>query len=62
MDLNGEIIVKDASGEIIDADFWSAENLPDTLGANGKFKMSRDFFDLPAIPQDAEVYMYYMWK
>ncbi len=59
--LDGQFIVKDANGKIIDADFWSAENLPDTLKENGKFKVSGDYFDLPSIPKSAEVYMYYKW-
>ena len=60
--LDGEFIIKDANGKIIDADFWYAENLPDTIKAEGKFKVSEKFFDLPAIPNSAEVYMYYEWK
>ena len=60
--LDGEFIIKDANGKIIDADFWYAENLPDTIKAEGKFKVSESFFDLPAIPNSAEVYMYYEWK
>lgn len=60
--LNGQIIVKDADGQIIDADFWSADNLPDTIPANGKFVLSEYIYDLPAVPADAEVYMYYVWQ
>ena len=60
--LNGQFIVKDAEGNIIGADFWSAENLPDTINAEGKFKVSSDFFGLPAIPKSAEVYMNYIWN
>lgn len=59
--LDGEFIVKDDSGKIIDADFWYAENLPDTIKKDGKFKVSGDYFDLSAIPNCAEVYMYYKW-
>ena len=59
-DLDGQIIVKNDDGEIIDADFWSADNLPDSIGANGKFILSADFFNLPAVPKNAEVYMYYI--
>lgn len=59
-DLDGQIIVKNDDGEIIDADFWSADNLPDSIGANGKFVLSADFFNLPAVPKNAEVYMYYI--
>lgn len=62
VDIDGQIIVKDADGQIIDADFWNADNLPDNLGADDKFKVSADFFDLPAIPKSAEVYMYYKWE
>ncbi len=62
VDMDGQFIVKDADDQIIDADFWSAENLPDTLGAGDKFKVSVDFFDLPAIPESAEVYLYYKWE
>ena len=61
-DLDGQIIVKNADGEIIDADFWSADNLPDSIEANGKFILDEDFFDLPALPKDAEVYMYYIMQ
>lgn len=60
--LDGQIIVKDADGQIIDADFWSADNLPDTIPANGKFVLSEYIYDLPAVPTDAEVYMYYVWQ
>lgn len=60
--LDGEFIVKDANGKIIDADFWYSENLPDTIKEEGKFKVSEDYFDLPAIPKSAEVYMYYKWN
>lgn len=60
--LDGVVIVKDAEGKIIDADFWRAENLPDTIKEGGKFKVSEDFFDLPSIPKSAEVYMYYEWN
>lgn len=59
--LDGQIIVKDADGQIIDADFWYSENLPDSLDANGKFKVTNDCFDLPTFPKSAEVYMYYKW-
>ena len=57
--LDGQFIVKDSNKKIIDADFWYAENLPDNIKANGKFKVSEDYFDLPTIPKSAEVYMYY---
>ncbi len=60
--LDGSFIVKDANGKIIDADFWSADDLPDTIKENGKFKISNDYSDLPAIPKNAEVYMYYKWN
>lgn len=60
--LDGQIIVKDTEGNIIDAQFWSADNLPDSIPANGKFILSEYFYDLPAIPTDAEVYMYYVWQ
>lgn len=60
--LRGRIIVKDAEGQIIDADFWSADNLPDTIPADGKFILSEYLFDLPAVPTEAEVYMYYVWQ
>lgn len=59
--VDGQFIVKDASGNIIGADFWSADNLPDTIEANGRFGASMDYFDLPTIPQSAEAYMYYRW-
>ena len=61
-DLDGQIIVKNADGEIIDADFWSADNLPDSIDANGKFILDEDFFGLPDVPKDAEVYMYYIMQ
>ncbi len=59
--LNGQIIVKDADGQIIDAEFWSADNLPDTIPADGKFILSEYLYDLPAVPTEAEVYMCYVW-
>ncbi len=59
VDLDGQIIIKDANGQILEADFWSAENLPDSIDAGGKFAISEDFFDLSAMPEKAEVYMYY---
>lgn len=60
--LDGQVIVKDANGQIIDADFWNSENLPAILDANGKFKVTNDYFDLPTFPKSAEVYMYYKWE
>jgi len=60
--LDGQVIVKDADGNIIDAEFWSADNLPDSIPADGKFVMSEYFYDLPAVPAAAEVYMYYVWQ
>lgn len=60
--LDGQIIVKDSEGKIIDADFWSAENLPENIKSTGKFKVSGYFFDLPTFPKSAEVYMYYKWE
>ena len=60
--LDGQIIVKDAEGQIIDAEFWSADNLPDTIPAGGKFILSEYLYDLPAVPTEAEVYMYYVWQ
>ena len=59
--LDGVFIVKDAKGSIIDADFWYALNLPASLDANGKFKVTNDYFDLPTSPKSAEVYLYYKW-
>ena len=60
--LDGQIIVKDAEGQIIDAEFWSAYNLPDSIPADGKFILSEYLYDLPAVPTEAEVYMYYVWQ
>ena len=60
--LDGQIIVKDAEGQIIDAEFWSADNLPDSIPTDGKFVLSEYFYDLPAGPTEAEVYMYYVWQ
>ena len=60
--LDGQIIVKDANGQMIDADFWNSENLPASLDVNGKFKVTNDYFDLPTFPKSAEVYMYYKWE
>ncbi len=60
--LDGQVIVKDANGQIIDADFWNAENLPTSLDANGKFKVANDYFDLPSFPKSAEVCIYYKWE
>lgn len=60
--LDGQIIVKDAEGQIIDAEFWRADNLPDTIPADGKFILSEYLYDLPAVPTEAEVYMYYVWQ
>ncbi|MGI6176649.1 MAG: hypothetical protein ACOYJC_10955 [Christensenellales bacterium] len=59
VDITGEIIVKDAEGQIIDTDFWSAENPPDILPKDGKFILSADFFDLLTIPASAEAYVYH---
>lgn len=59
--LDGQIIIKDAEGQIIDAEFWSADNLPDSIPADGKFILSEYLYDLPAVPTEAEVYMYYVW-
>ena len=61
-DLDGQVVVKNADGEIIDAEFWNADNLPDAIDANGKFILSEDFFGLPDVPKDAEVYMYYIMQ
>lgn len=60
--LNGQVIVKDADGQIIAAEFWKANNLPDSISANGKFVLSEYFSDLPAMPMDAEVYINYVWQ
>jgi len=60
IDLTGVIIIKDAGGQIIDADFWSAYNLPEILPENGKFILSGDFFDLSTIPASAEIYVYHV--
>lgn len=59
--LDGVFLSKDANGKIIDADFWHADNLPETIKEEEKFKASDEYFDLPAIPDSAEVYMYYKW-
>lgn len=60
--LNGQVIVKDADGQIIAAEFWKADNLPDSISANSKFVLSEYFSDLPAIPTDAEVHINYEWQ
>ena len=60
--LNGQIIVKDAAGQIIAAEFWIADNLPDTIPADGKFILSEFLLDLPAMPAETEVYVYYVWQ
>ena len=60
--LDGQFIVKDSEGNVIDADFWNEENLPDNIKADGKFNVSEDYFDLPTFPKSAEVYMYYKWE
>lgn len=60
--IDGQVIVKNSNGEIIGADFWSADNLPDSVNANAKFIVSEDFFGLPAVPKDAEIYMYYILR
>ena len=60
-DLNGVFILKDENDVILDADFWTADNLPKSIDAEGKFKISDPFFDLPAIPKSAEVYVYHVW-
>lgn len=62
VDLAGRFIVKDLNGKVIYADFWSAKNLPDSIDANGKFKVSNDFFHLPTKPETAEVYIYYIMQ
>lgn len=58
--LNGKIIVKNAEGQIIDADFWSSDNLPKSIPANGKFVLSEYLNDLPSEPTEAEVYVHYI--
>lgn len=60
--LNGQIIIKDAKGQFIDANFWSADNLPDMIPANGKFVLSEYLFDLSAVPEEAEVHVCYVWQ
>ena len=60
--LNGQIIIKDAKGQFIDADFWLADNLPDMIPANGKFVLSEYLFDLSAVPEEAEVHVCYVWQ
>lgn len=62
VDLNGQFIIKDSEGNIIDIDFWLPENLPDSIATGGKFTISVSFFDLPAKPESAEVYMCYLWE
>jgi hypothetical protein len=64
--LDGQIIVKDKKGQIIAAEFWDTSDifggtkLPKTLPAGGKFKLNEYIgHDLPAVPNSAEVYMYY---
>lgn len=59
-DLNGVFILKDDKGTILDADFWNADNLPKSIKAEGKFKISNSFFDTPAIPKNAEVFVYHV--
>lgn len=59
--LSGLLFVKDADEKIIEANFWRADNLPDTIKENGKFKFLESLYDLPTIPKSAEVYMYYIW-
>ena len=56
--LSGQVVIKDADGPIIDADFGITHNIPASIDAQGKFTVSGDFFDLPAIPATAEVYVY----
>ncbi|MBQ9879364.1 MAG: hypothetical protein IJM45_02910 [Clostridia bacterium] len=60
--LNGQLILKNADGKIIHADFWLADenNLPDTIKKDGKFKISITLLDLPDIPKDTEFYMTYI--
>lgn len=60
--LDGQIIIKDAEGQIIDADFWRADNLPNMIPANGKFVLSKYLFALPAVPEEAEAYVSYVWQ
>lgn len=62
VNLNGQIIIKDAEGLIINADFWRADNLPNMIPANGKFVLSKYLFDLPAVPEEAEVHVCYVWQ
>lgn len=58
-DLDGQIILKDANGQVIFADFWSSYgSLPDTLPAGGKFNLDEYCSDLSDIPVTAEIYMY----
>ena len=58
--LDGQFILKDENGTIIDAEFWSADNLPEMIKEEGKFVVSDYFLNVPAIPTTAEVYMYYV--
>ncbi len=60
--LDGQIIIKDAEDQIIDADFWMADNLPDMIPADGKFILSEYLYNLPAIPEEADVYVNYVWQ
>ena len=59
-DLSGTFILKDGNGQIIGAEFWSADNLPQSIIAGGKFKISIPFFDLPTIPHSADVNVYHV--
>lgn len=58
--LNSQVIIKDGDGQITDAYFWNADNLPDSIPANSKFVLLKSFFDLPVMPTDAEIYRYYI--
>ncbi|MCR5689100.1 MAG: hypothetical protein K6G71_02515 [Clostridiales bacterium] len=58
--LNGQLILKNSDGKIIHSDFWVADNLPETIKKDGKFKISLTLLDLPDNPKNAELYLNYV--
>lgn len=62
VDLDCLFILKDESGQIVGAEFGGTDNLPDSIGANGKFTISEDFFDLPTVPATAEIQVCYIMQ
>jgi len=53
--LSAYVLLKDASGEVVGADFWSPDNLPETLPAGAAFTIEFALIDVTGKPESAEV-------